>query len=1164
MEHEDVRKQKPAIKDNKQKSQAKKKYTRRGYGKKNNKKNKKGTRNVKFSVLGSNANGIFAKQESLKTLINKFLPKVITVQESKVKQKGLIKIKGYQIFEKVRVGMQGGGLLTAVDHDLQPVLVTSNEEEEAEILTVQIKVGDKLIRIINAYGPQEDESQQKIFSFWTEVENEVIKARDNGCLILIQTDANAKVGNTEIKNDPHETSNNGKILLEMVRRQNLTIGNSLDKCKGLITRERKTVEKTEKSVIDFIILCEDLKEYLEQIVIDDGRVHALTKYGKNGKITVSDHNVMLGIFNLSFNRSAVKPRTEFFNFKDKDNQEAFFEETNETTKLSSSFIHGENFAHKSQIFYKNLNNTFFKCFDKIRITTGIKSKYGDKTLQGFLKLRMELKQYLLNCDCLIGKKMAEEKLKETETILTKKYASKSAEIIKEKVSEMKLADGVFSQVGFWKIRQKFCPQARDPPMAKKDENGLLITSPNLLKDLYLRTYKHRLRQRDIKPELMDILFLKTELWESRLDELLLKKSSPWSSDDLDKVLKSLKNNKTRDPVGMINEIFKPGCAGKDLKLALLHLFNGIKANQFIPEYMNLSNITTIFKNSKSKLNMDSERGIFILTSLKRILDKLLYFDNFGDIDKNMSDSNIGARRNRSIKDHLFMIYGIINSVVRGKEDCVDIQIYDIEKAFDALWLIDCLNDVYDSLPLSKRNDKLALLFEANKRNMVAVNTAVGMTERINIPDIVQQGGTWGPGLCSNSVDTLGKKCRDRDENIYYYKKKSKVLIFAMCDDLNGVAKCGLESVALNSFITTQIELKRLRFHVPDKNGKSKCHKIHVGRNHDSCPVLKVHDTVMEAVTHDTYLGDIVSADGRNTLNVKKRIGKGLGIITQIVNLLEFVSLGEFFFEIFILLRESIFINGILTNSEIWYSITREEIKEMENLDMTLMRKIFKVPYSTPSEAYYLELGILSLETIIKKRRIMYYHYLVTRNEEEMLHSFFITQLYDPSPGDWTEQAKQDYEDLQISSEFEYLKGKSQESFKRIVKRKAEIYELLRLTKKQEQHSKMENLHYSELKIQDYLCMPGISTEVAQNLFRWRVRMASFGENFRGNQGNVVCPLCHNHLDNQSMAMQCDKLKNEMEIKCTNEDVFKDKITLDKANNLFKLNETRIKLVKEVE
>ena len=603
--------------------------------------------------------------------------------------------------------------------------------------------------------------------------------------------------------------------------------------------------------------------------------------------------------------------------------------------------------------------------------------------------------------------------------------------------------------------------------------------------------------------MIDIFCLKTELWETRLDELLSNKSSPWNSKDLEKVLKSLKNNKTRDPMGMINEVFKPGCAGEDLKLALLHLYNGIKANQFIPEYMNLSNITTIFKNSGSKMDMNSERGIFILTSLKQILDKLIYFDEFSEIDKNMSDSNIGARKDRSIKNHLFMIYGIINSVVRGKEDCIDIQIYDIIKAFDGLWLEDCLNDVYDSIPHNMRNDKLALLFQANKQNLVAVNTAVGLTDRIDIPNIVQQGGTWGPGLCSNTVDTLGKKCRDRGEHNYYYKKKSKVLIFAMCDDLNGVARCGMDSVALNTFITTQIEMKKLMFHVPDKNGKSKCHKIHVGNNHGSCSVLKVHDTVMEDVSHDTYLGDIISADGRNTLNVKKRVGKGLGIVTQIMNMLEFVNLGEFYFETAILLRESILINGMLTNSEIWYSLKKEEIKELENVDMTLLKKIFKVPFSTPSEAYFLELGILSLETIIKKRRIIYFHYLVTRQDEEMLHSFFITQLYDPSPGDWTEQAKQDFEEFGISSDFDYLKSKSIESFKRIVKIKADMFELLRLTEKQGAHSKMDNLYYSNLGIQNYLKMPGITTAEAQNLFRWRVRMAPFGENYRGGQDHVI-------------------------------------------------------------
>ena len=74
-----------------------------------------------------------------------------------------------------------------------------------------------------------------------------------------------------------------------------------------------------------------------------------------------------------------------------------------------------------------------------------------------------------------------------------------------------------------------------------------------------------------------------------------------------------------------------------------------------------------------------------------------------NIDENMSDSNIGARRNRNIKNHLFIIYGIMNSVIKRKAECIDIQSYDIQKAFDTLWLTDCMNDLYDTLEKNKRN-----------------------------------------------------------------------------------------------------------------------------------------------------------------------------------------------------------------------------------------------------------------------------------------------------------------------------------------------------------------------------------------------------------------------------------------------------------------------------
>ena len=104
-------------------------------------------------------------------------------------------------------------------------------------------------------------------------------------------------------------------------------------------------------------------------------------------------------------------------------------------------------------------------------------------MQELLRLKMELRRLLLNNVCLIGKKIAEENLKETEHLLSNNFALKSAEIIKEQLEGIQSEEGKFSQVGFWKIKQKFSPLSMDPPMAKKDENGLLITSPNLLKDL---------------------------------------------------------------------------------------------------------------------------------------------------------------------------------------------------------------------------------------------------------------------------------------------------------------------------------------------------------------------------------------------------------------------------------------------------------------------------------------------------------------------------------------------------------------------------------------------------------------------------------------------------------------------------------------------------------
>ena len=209
----------------------------------------------------------------------------------------------------------------------------------------------------------------------------------------------------------------------------------------------------------------------------------------------------------------------------------------------------------------------------------------------------------------------------------------------------------------------------------------------------------------------------------------------------------------------------------------------------------------------------------------------------------------------------------------------------------------------------------------------------------------------------------------------------------MVDDLLAVAKCGEDSRNVNITINAEIEMKKLRFHIPDKEGKSKCHVMHIGKDTMECQKLEVHGSPMEVDT-DTYLGDIIASNGKNTQNIENRVAKGLGIVSQIMDLLKNASFGIHYFEIAALLRESMFVNGLHTNCEVWHGLTEGEVTKLEEVDRLLMRKIFQVAPSCPIEALYLESGCITIGIIIKSNRINYLHHLATRKDEEMLTKVF--------------------------------------------------------------------------------------------------------------------------------------------------------------------------------
>ena len=94
--------------------------------------------------------------------------------------------------------------------------------------------------------------------------------------------------------------------------------------------------------------------------------------------------------------------------------------------------------------------------------------------------------------------------------------------------------------------------------------------------------------------------------------------------------------------------------------------------------MRACNISSIWKRKGPKNIFKSYRGIFQIQIFRNILDKLTYVDEYPNIDKNLTDCNVGARQHRNIRDNIYVLNAVLNSVKVQNEEALDCQIYDVQ------------------------------------------------------------------------------------------------------------------------------------------------------------------------------------------------------------------------------------------------------------------------------------------------------------------------------------------------------------------------------------------------------------------------------------------------------------------------------------------------------
>ena len=98
-------------------------------------------------------------------------------------------------------------------------------------------------------------------------------------------------------------------------------------------------KRIEQAVLDFFIVNDKIRPFLNRMIIDEEKEHCLSNLAqkkKNKRAVESDHNALILEMNIEF--SNRKPeRQQMFNFKNKVCQEVFKKETEKNPELLKCF-----------------------------------------------------------------------------------------------------------------------------------------------------------------------------------------------------------------------------------------------------------------------------------------------------------------------------------------------------------------------------------------------------------------------------------------------------------------------------------------------------------------------------------------------------------------------------------------------------------------------------------------------------------------------------------------------------------------------------------------------------------------------------------------------------------------------------------------------------------
>ena len=1074
-------------------------------GRKKKRKVHRGTKKAKeISIFYNNINGFRTKMDSLSEILERLEPNILCLCETKVGSSNVIKNNiersGYKGITRSTKDGKGGLLIATRINTIAKILdVTSSPLRSILVGRLEIRGGH--LRIILGYAPQETESPESRQEFFTELSIEIQKAGKAGDTVLVLGDFNAKMEENK-ENKPVPTSNNGKLLCEVLEESDLKVINMSKKCIGKWTHVIRTTE--ESSRLDYVIADNMTERQITKMIIDESTL-LCPFYMKTKEKVLSDHNSIIITLRVQAKKKQ-KGGIDLDNIKwivRPEGVEKLSEKCDEI--LKGDLVDGTT-QDKYNQFEAKIKKVLSECFKQ---TTSKK--------QSKRKKEQESKKYksivqTINVFAKKGKaqrkvaRIYQEKLKE---IQMKDVTRRKAERIKEVVNQMTI-DGNFNVHKFWKIRKSNKKKQQDCTSVIKD--GREVYDDDQIMTAFRDEFQKRL-QKPEREEWLENISQKIDSILEHITQAIGEKSSPFTLEELKKVLKKILSGKASGPDEIPPEIFKYG--GETLENILLEMVNEIKESSEIPEQWNYVDISTIYKNKGKMKDLKNQRGIFLTAVAYKLFEKLMV-NRMEDVTKRINLLQAGGRKNRSTCDQTFIMRCLINHALYiGKK--LYITCYDYKQCFDKLWLQEAVLSMHK---LGLSNEYANLILKLNETSKISIKTPFGKTERFEEKFITKQGTVLGPTLCGCSLG----ECLDVLEGEGGASIGAVTIpALAFVDDMNTM-NTNVRDVHTSHDKTVWFSKRKNQ-----PLNEDKCEILCVNSSEgDVVPTLSVNDKMVKSVDEIMYIGDSFNRKGSNNDLVNDRIAKGMRCLRNTVAECGDITLGQYAIETLVLLYKTVFLKTVLVNCEAWCNLTKTNCETLQILQMKYLKRILHAPKSTPNIAIMVELGVKPIITEIHVRQLNFLHHILCLGENDpvkMVYKESKRFLFEKS---WYREVKTLLKKYNLEEEESKIKEMSKEEWKSLIDKKvcAETVEQYNTACK---NGKMTSSFHPITRLETKEYMKKMVPSKARILFKVRCKTIDLRGHRQYKYEDTTCRLCNEGFEDINHVLnECSHVEHKTE------------------------------------